>query len=280
MKSWRIIADSSSDLLVPMVEDEAIKFSTVPLKVLVDQTEYVDNSEVDVGAMITHLRSFKGPSSSACPSIEDFAGEMRKSDYSIVITITSGLSGTYNCALMARDIVLEESPDKRIHVLDTHSTSSTMILDVYKAKELIAQGLEFEQVVEELERYNKGLELLFVLASYDTLIKNGRMSAMAGLVAKALNIRAIATNSDTGTIEVIKKTQGETNALKTIAEMIGQRKDITGLPVVITHCFNEKGANTLKEHILQMYQPSEVKILPMRALAGYYAGEGGLILSF
>lgn len=280
MKSWRIIADSSSDLLVPMVEDDIVKFSTVPLKVLVDQTEYVDDSQVNVADMIAHLKSFKGPSSSACPSIEEFAAEMRKNDYTIVITITSGLSGTYNCALMARDMVLEESPDKKIFVLDSHSTSSTMILDVYKTKELIAQGLEFEQVVEELERYNKNLDLLFVLASYDTLIKNGRMSAVAGLVAKALNIRAIATNSDTGTIEVIKKTQGETNALKTIAEMIGQRKDITGLPVVITHCFNPKAANTLKDHILQLYKPSEVKILPMKALTGYYAGEYGLIISY
>lgn len=280
MKSWRIIADSSSDLLVPMVEDEVVEFSTVPLKILVDQTEYVDDSDVNVADMIAHLKSFKGPSSSACPSIEEFAAEMRKNDYSIVITITSGLSGTYNCALMAKDMVLEEYPEKKIFVLDTHSTSSTMILDVYKTKELIKQGLEFEQVVEELERYNNGLDLLFVLASYDTLIKNGRMSAVAGLVAKALNIRAIATNSDTGTIEVIKKTQGETNALKTIADMMGQRKDITGLPVVITHCFNEKAANTLRDHILQQHKPSEVKILPMKALTGYYAGEFGLIISY
>lgn len=279
MKTWSIIADSSCDTPLENVKHQGIEFSIAPLKIIVDQTEYVDDSSLDVAKMLDHLKHFKGSSSSACPSIEDFAEQMRKTDYSIVISITSGLSGTYSCACAAKKLVMSEYPEKRIHIVDSKATSSLCMLDILKLQEIISSGKDFDEVVKEIDEYNARLKLLFMLHSYDTLVKNGRMSPVAGLFAKALNIKAIATNSKTGTIEVIDKPRGETNAIKRLVEIIADKKDINGKPVIISHCFNPQTAQNLKQQILKAYTPSSVTIIPMRGLASYYAGEGGIIMA-
>ncbi len=107
------------------------------------------------------------------------------------MTITSGLSGTYNSAVQAMKMVLEEFPDRMIHVVDSRSAAGTMVLLIKKLKSLIEEGLSFEEVVRQIEDYRDSMKILFSLSTFDTLVKNGRMSRSAGLLATALGIRAM-----------------------------------------------------------------------------------------
>ncbi len=278
--TWSILADSSCDLPSSAFRGSNLHFATVPLKIIVGSTEYVDNDELNVNTMLAQMKNFTGPSSSACPAPEEWAPEFRKSDCTIAVTMTSALSGTYNSAVVAKNIVLEEYPDKKIHVIDSRSTAGGMVLILRKAEELISGGADFETVAKQTEAYAKSLFLLFALGSYDNLIKNGRMSRVAGILATTLGIRAVAANTPEGEIKILQKPRGEERAIAQMVEIMGKLKDMVGQPVVISHCNNLKGAQRLKELISHVYLTTKITILQTTGLTSFYTENGGLLIGF
>lgn len=278
--TWSILADSSCDLPSSAFKGSKLHFATIPLKIIVGSTEYVDNDELNVNTMLAQMKNYSGPSSSACPAPEEWAPEFRKSDYTIVVTMTSALSGTYNSAVVAKNIVLEEYPEKKIHVIDSHTTAGGMVLILRKAEELILAGEDFDTVAKQTEAYSKNLFLLFALGSYGNLIKSGRMSRVAGILATTLGIRAVASNTPEGEIKILVKPRGEERAIAQMVEIMGKLKDMIGQPVVISHCNNLKGAQRLKELISHVYLTTKITILQTTGLTSFYTESGGLLIGF
>ena len=111
---WNIVTDSSSDVLESSFTHERIRFESVPLRILVGETEYIDNDVLVIPELLNAMAAEKSASSTACPSPEAFAQAFMAGDYSICFTISANLSGTYNAAVLARDMVLEDHPQKKI----------------------------------------------------------------------------------------------------------------------------------------------------------------------
>ena len=80
-----------------------------------------------------------------------------------------------------------------------------MDLIVRKLNQLVAEDLDFDQVVEVITKYLEKTKLLFVLAKVDNLVKNGRLSKLIGTVVGLLNIRMVGEASKTGTLSCFKK---------------------------------------------------------------------------
>lgn len=278
--TWGIISDSSCDLPTNAFAGSGLHFGVVPLKITVGNNEYIDNDDLDVNAMMADMKSYKGPSSSACPAPEEWAEEFRKSDKTVAVTMTSALSGTYNSALIGKKMVLEESPEKSIHVIDSHTTGGGLVLILRKLEELITQGLDFEAVVKQAEAYARSIFLLFSCGSYDNLVKNGRMSRIAGILASSLGIRAVAANTPEGTIRVLQKPRGEERALEAIVRTMSEWKNLAGQPVVISHCNNPVGAQRLKEKIVHVCMTTKITIMQTRGLTSFYNDNGGLMIAF
>ncbi len=277
---WKIVADSSSDLSGGMPCAPGVSFSTVPLKLRLGGKEFVDEAGLDALAMLREMQSSKESTSSACPSPDEWAEQFRQADCSIGITITSGLSGSYNSAVVARDMVLEESPEKKIHIIDSLAAAGPLALLAQKVNELIAQGLSFEEVRDRAEEYRKELRVLFCLASFENLVKNGRMNKIVGTLAAALNIRAIGQASSKGTIELIHKARGQARALAVMVEEMAAQKDLTGKPVIISHCGNLAAAEALQKLIEATFKKVQVTIMPTGGLTSYYAEMSGLIVGY
>ena len=278
--TWSILADSSCDLPVSAFHGQNIHFAKVPLKIIVGNTQYIDDDELNVNIMLGQMKNYSGPSSSACPAPEEWAHEYRKSDYTIAVTMTSALSGTYNSALVAKNMVLEEYPNKKIHVIDSRSTAGDMVLILRKAAELIASGANFETVVQQTEAYSKSLVLLFALGSYGNLVKAGRMTRVAGILATSLGIRAVASNTPKGEIQILQKPRGEERAIQRMVEIMGSIKNLAGQPVVISHCNNPNGAQRLKDLIAHTCLTTKITILPTHGLTSFYTENGGLLIGF
>jgi len=278
--TWSIVSDSSCDLPKTAFQNSGLYFATVPLKIIVGNTEYVDDDTLNVNIMLGQMKTYSGPSSSACPAPEEWADEFRKSDCTIAVAMTSALSGTYSSAVVAKNMVLEENPEKKIHVIDSHTTAGGMVLILRKAQELISAGLDFDSVVKQTEAYSSSLVLLFALGSYDNLIKNGRMSFVAGILATTLGIRAVASNTPEGEIKILQKPRGEERAILRMVELMREIKDMTGMPVVISHCNNLKGALRLKELIAHTCFTTKITILQTRGLTSFYTGNDGFLVGF
>ncbi len=277
--SWMIVADSSCELRsLPNAAPET-GFATVPMKIRVGEREFVDNAALDVAAMMAEMRNYNGASTSSCPSPEEWAEKFLMADNIIAIAISSNLSGAYNSALVARDMVLENHPDKNIYVLDSLSTGGEMTLAIRKANELIAQGLDFDTVVTELEIYYAPRQILFALSCFDNLVKNGRLSRVVGFVAGKMGMRIVGRGSEDGKLDMLHKTRGETRTLAFLLEEM-DRRGYQGTPVVISHCSNEKGAQLLRHGIEAKWRGAEVTILPCSGLTSFYAQDGGLIVAY
>jgi len=243
--------------------------------------EFTDGPGLDLAAFKKALACFDGPTSSACPSPEEWAKEFEEADCSVAVTMTSALSGTFNSAVVARRMVLEQHPEKKILVLDTKSTSGQMALVIRRLRELITQGLPFEEVARDIVEYNRSLRLLFTLSTFDNLVRNGRMNKLVGIVASKLGIRIVAEASRKGTIEVLYKVRGQSRALDTlVAEMKRQKPDMEGKEIVVSHCDNPLGVRYLRERLEAEFPGVQVTVVETQGLTSYYAEDTGIIVAF
>lgn len=275
---YKIIADSSCDLTKDYLKKTEIGFSLAPLIINVNGSDFVDDQKLDIQEMLNCMNNFKGKSTSTCPSPMHFFEEMKGADKYFIITISSKLSGSYNSANVAKGMLA--NPDD-VFVIDSKATSGTMILIIDKLVELINKNLPYEEICKEIDEYtNTRVNLYFVLDKFDNLAKNGRVTATQALIASALSIKPICIASE-GEIKFAKKAIGSKWALKVLVKEIGMKiKTLLSKNCVISHCFNEKVAETLGKEIAEKYDFKSVRTIPMKGLCSFYALEKGIIVSF
>ncbi len=276
---YKIIADSSCDLTSLEHLNTNALYGRAPLRILVGDTEYVDEPGLDTRAMMDAVYAFKGKTGSACPSPEEYAEHCRQVDEAYIVTISSNLSGSYNSAVLARDLVLAEHPEKKIHIFDSLSAGPELSLIVEEIARLADSGLPFEMVCSEVERYQKRSALLFQLNSLENLTKNGRVSKMAGMTAKLLGIHMIGIASDVGTVQPLHKCRGTEKTYRLVLQEMRER-GFSGGRVILGHAFQEIGAQMMRDMILEEFPSSRITIMPLGGLCCYYAEEGGLLIGF
>lgn len=273
--SFKIVSDSSSNIL----SFAGAPYTTVPLKIITNEKEYVDDAALDVAGMVKDLRTVKGRTGTSCPNIYEWKSAMADADAVFAITITSNLSGAHAAALQAKAELLAECPEKKICVLDSLSTGPEMQLVIERLAALIASGKSFEEIECEIREYMTHTHLIFCLESLANLARNGRVNPVVAKVAGVLGIRVVGVASEQGTLELLHKPRGGEKALGTIVEVM-QRYGYQGGPVRVAHCNNEVGATKLAAKIRAIYPAAEIKIIPTTALCSFYAEEGGLMIGY
>ena len=276
---WTIVLDSSSNVL-ESVNDAGIRRLIAPLKINVGEREFPDTPDLDISEMMAAMKAYRGASGSSCPAVGEFVEHFKQTTNTICVTISSALSGSYEAALRARDLVLKEDPFRNIHVVDSRATGGKMVLIAEEAERLIQSGLGFDDLVNTVENYARKVKLLFSLASFENLIKNGRMPKYQGMLGQILRIRPVAMATDEGTIEVLDKPRGEAAMLRKMIERMQSFKSLEGLRVIIDHNDCLDVVLKLKEMIEGAAKVKDVRITPTRGLCSYYCDEGGFIVSF
>ena len=270
----RIVADSSANLAA-----NGGSVVSVPLKIITDQKEYVDDANLNTTAMVWDLQAYTGKSSTACPSPQDWLEAFGDSPYVFCIAITSNLSGSCNAATIAKADYEVSFPDRKVCVIDSLSTGGEMELIAEKLQELIAADLSFEEIEQAIHEYQQHTGLMFMLESMQNLANNGRVNKIVAKAAGILGIRAVGKASDVGTLEPMDKCRGEKKALAALADhMVALGYD--GGKMRISHCLNPAAAESLKETILAAFPDADVQIRPTGGLCSFYAEKGGMIIGF
>lgn len=272
---YRIVSDSTSNL--PELAGD-IEYVTVPLKILVDDKEYVDEKGLNVVEMVEAIEH-SAKNTTSCPNSEEYKQAFEGADCVFAVTITSGLSGSYNAAVQGANEYMEEHPEAKVRVIDSLSTGGEMHLLIEKLKELMEQGLSFDEINTKIDEYHQYTHLLFSLESVQNLAKNGRLPMAIAKIANLLNIRFIGKPTEQGTIRPAHNVRGaRKNISKIVEEMINM--GYTGGKVWISHCLNQEAADNLKNAILEKYADAFVGVEPMTGLCSYYAERGGMIIGF
>jgi DegV family protein with EDD domain len=275
MRNVRIVADSSANVL----EMEDVSFAAAPLKIIAGDREFVDDSALNVEEMVAWFDSYKGKSKTSCPNPGDWLEAFGDADEVFCVAITSGLSGSYNAACVAKEMYEGENPGKRVYVIDSLSAGPELVLMVEKLKACIDENMLFEEICSTMHDYTKKTGLTFMLESLKNFAANGRVSPAVAKIAGVLGIRIVGKASNQGTLEPTHKCRGEAKALSAIVSHLKENGLNKG-KVWIAHCMNESAALKLKEMIAQISDKVEVQIHKCRGLCSYYAEKGGLLVGF
>lgn len=276
---WNIIADSSCEIYDLDTQSDEVAFYTVPFTLTVDGKDYIDDTALDKEDLIASMEACKDASYTSCPSPYTWFEQFEKADYAIAITISSQLSGSYNSAVAGREMALEKYPNKKIAIIDSRSAGPELIFIIEQILHSIAEGMDFEAVVEAAERLQQHTYVTFALCSFHNLIKNGRMSRLTGFLAGKLGFWGIGIGSEEGTIKIKGKARSRKKAISAIIEDLHERAGMVKT-VLISHCQNHECAELLRDAIRENWGAVEVRIMPTRGLCSYYAEKGGLIVGF
>lgn len=276
MKNIRIITDSSCDLNKDIIEKYNI--NVVKLNVSFGEDTYLDG-ELEKKEFYERMRNSKELPKTSCPSPDKFMQSYEGDEDIIVFTIASALSGTYSAAQLAKNMFLEENPNKKIAVIDTKTGSIAQGQFIVRAAKLIEEGKSFEEVVETMEKLKENKFFYGSLETLENAIKGGRVNPLAGKLINALNMKVIIKVGD-GAVKPIDSARGSNNSLKKVVEKIvesAKSGDYTSLAIAHANCLEK--AEKIKEMILKKHDFEEITISEIGSVMGTYTSEGAILVS-
>lgn len=273
---YKIVSDSSADV---RGLSSAVDFSVVPLKIITAEKEFADSQTLNVSEMVDFLSIYKGRSSTACPSVDDYLQAFGQAERIICFTITSALSGSNNAARLAKEDYEAAHPDRKVFVVDTLSAGAEIKLLIEKTEALILSGMEYGQICDEICTYMGNTGLVFSLESLRNFANNGRVSPMVARITGVLGIRLVGKASSEGTLEPLDKCRGERKALQKLLERMVE-EGYAGGRVRIDHCYNPNAAAQLQSLVTEAFPCTDVVIGQTYGLCSFYAENGGLLVGF
>ena len=273
--SIRIVSDSSSNVF----KLEGANYTTVPMKVIAGDMEFIDTPELDLAGMISYLQGYKGKSGSSCPNVQEWLDAFAGEDDIFAITISKNLSGSYNSAQQAAELFMAENPGRKAFVFDSLAAGPQQIMIAKRIQELIDKGLDYEAIKEQVLDYHNHTHILFCLESMMNLARNGRVNPAVAKIAGMLGIRVVG-DAKGGQITPVHKSRGAKKATQILVEMMKERGFCDGALLRIAHCFGQEPATALINAVKAEFPNTRVILEPTTALCSFYAEAGGLMIGF
>ena len=246
MEKIKIISDSTLDLPLDVIRENDIE--VMPLLINFGQDSYLDGVEITPKEMIERInRENVLPTTAQITPVrfeETFKKYLNDGYKIVVLTLSSEMSGTYQSACIAKDIL--ETDD--IVVIDSQNVTSGLGLLVLKACRLRNQGYTIEQIEEEILASRSKVKSTLNFESLDNLVRGGRLSKTAGAIGTVLGLRLILEVKD-GKMAVKDKVRGSKKALKKLLSDFESMDVDFNEPVVLLDLLNEDVYFGLKSYL-------------------------------
>lgn len=282
----KLMADSTCDLSSDILERYDI--SIAPLVITIDGQEYKDRLDIQTDEFYNNLASYINPPTTSMPSPESFLSCIRKAeekgyDEVLCICMSSGTSGSYQGAVLAKDLYFEKYPQSKIRyeVIDSVSMSHGSGWLIMKCAMLREEGYTFEQLMSYCENIKYRIKHFLSVDDLDNLIRSGRLTGASAIIGKVLNINPIMSMKNTKGAIVAKK-RGYKQVLKYYIEEFLKRVDYEETNfIIIGYTSDIHKAENLK---IQFKSKTEFKcdifIMQMGVAVGTHVGLGGLSMFF
>ena len=272
---YQIVSDSSSNVF----HVEGASYTTVPMKIIAGEKEYLDTPALNLAGMVADLKAYKGKSGSSCANAQEWLEAFGDADMVFGVTISKNLSGSYNAAQQAARDFEEQNPGKRAYIFDSLAAGPQQAFVIEKIAELANRGLDFDAIVEQVRDYHNHTHILFCLESLTNLARNGRINPAVAKIAGVVGIR-VCGDAKGGQITPVHKPRGAKKATAILLDMMKERGFADGMQLRIAHCFGEEQAQALIDATLAEFPNTRVTIEPTTALCSFYAEAGGLLIGF
>ena len=276
--SYKIIVDSCCELPKELWGDERLE--VIPLGLEVGDYHILDDDSFDQAEFLKKVAEYPKCPKSSCPSPERFREAYHvEAEHIYAVTLSSHLSGSYNSAVLGKNLYHEKYGDKQIHVIDSESASCGETQIALKLMELEEKGLPFEEIVRQIEVFRSNVHTYFVLDNLETLRKNGRLSSVKALVASTLSIKPVMAG-DKGVIVQRGQSIGINKALGKMADMVvSEAEDAKNRILMISHCNAPGRAELVRDMIMEKAAFQKVVIMDTRGVSSMYANDGGVIVT-
>ncbi|QHS24109.1 DegV family protein [Virgibacillus sp. MSP4-1] len=276
----QLMTDGGAD--IPATLKQKLSIDVVPLNIQINGERYKVSPDSEIENYYTLMEEADELPKSSAPSPQDFYEAYKQVDENkaiLMLSISEGVSGTYQSAVMGKDMLLDEQPDRQIEIINTKTASCGIALLLHEAGKKLAQDVHFHDLVSHMKERVEKLSTLFVLRTLDNLIKGGRLDKVKGAIAKTLNIKLLLHATDEGTIDVAEKVRGNKKAMRRFIDQIGEHTKNFGT-IALAHGNTKERANKVLTDIKEKYSFQESLIMDMGPLIATYAGQGGLVISF
>lgn len=276
--NYKIIVDSCGELTEEMKASGV--YETASLEIELQGRHIIDDETFDQAEFLKLVAESPECPKSSCPSPERYMEAYHcDADHVYAVTLSSELSGSYNSAVLGKNLYEEEYGEKKIHIFNSRSASVGETLIALKAAECEEKGMSFEETVETVEVYIEEQHTYFVLETLDTLRKNGRLTGIKAVMATALNIKPVMGSTPEGNICQLGQARGVKKALVKMAEQVVEDlKNSKDKILAIAHCNCKERAENVKKMLLEKIDVKEVIILDTAGISSMYAADGGVIV--
>ena len=273
----RLIADSCADFTSEKKAWTQVR--QVPLTLTVGGEDVLDDESFCQKTFLEKMLNAPECPRSACPSPESYMREFEGADEIFVVTLSQHLSGSYQSAMLAKQMYQEEHPEVKIEVVDSWSASVGESIIVLKLRSLFDK-YEFEEIVKRITAFRNGSQTKFVLEDLDVFIKNGRLTHVQAILCNALNIKPLLAGKE-GQIVKLDQARGVERTIKKLVDsVVADVKEATTRTLAIAHCNHPARAEEVKRMILSRVPFKECMIVNTGGVSTMYANEGGIIVAY
>lgn len=278
--AYKIVVDSSSD--IPGELSEKLGIITVPMPVNIDGNTFQEGVDIFPDAFYAGFKDYKELPKTSQPNqnvlLETYEKVLADGYDIVAIHLSSGLSSTYQSAVMVREMCI--SPD-RIHIIDSLGASLGFgllaVIAAHSAQEVQDTSRITELIIELRDR----MKYVFTIDTLEYLVKGGRVSKTAGFVAGMLDLKPILHFNNEGKIEVFGKVRSRKAAIRKLLDIIEQdiidpEQQIIG----ISHSACLEEASHLAEEIRKKIKVKDVVLSDIGCVVGSHVGPKTIALFF
>lgn len=277
----QLFTDTSANLPVEIIDEYGIE--VVPFSYTIDGVEYIPEREFDGKAFYAAMRAGSAVKTSmvnAGTFIERFKAALDAGKDVLYIGMSGGISGTANAALMAKQELDEEYPDRKIVVIDTLAASLGEGLFVIKAAEQLKDGVALDAIEEAIRAQVPSMCQSFTVDDLKYLKNTGRVSGAAAIIGNVLSIHPILIGDYEGKIVVKAKVRGMKRTLDALAERYAELALSKTETIGIAHADNEEGKAYLVQRLRDKGLTGKCLSVCYEPVTGSHVGPGTVALFF
>ena len=267
----KILVDSSSDYTVEELKEREMEL--VPITINFNNKSYRDGLDITRDVFYDMLTNSEEFPKTAQPSPQDFLDlfedAKEKGDSVVCLCLSSGLSGTFQSATLAKNMAEYDE----IYLVDTLSATFAIRLLAEHACKLRSEGKTAKEIFEVLEILKSKTKIIAAVDTLEYLQKGGRLSKAAAAIGELANLKPLITVSSEGTISVTAKALGRNKALATVMKQMADCTIDTDYPVYSIYTLGEENTAKLEEKA----QASGIQVterLQIGATIGAHVGPG------
>ncbi len=284
----KIIADAVSNLFDYIRKDKNLDIKIMSLHLTIGEHDYLCyEDKIDIKEFSKKYYELMAEGEEVKTSLvgpgqfeEAFREEIEKGNKVICFTMAKGISGTYNSACVARDVINEEKKEKVVEVIDCMTAGFGEGLQAIHAYELAKEGKSFEEIIEEAESFKHFVRSDFTVDNIKFLLKTGRVGKALARFVHLLNIKILLKRNEESKIAFAGSAIGTNNSIKQLSKIVIENIDMNKDQIVyITHCNVIENANRLKD-ILNNAGINNIEIYDYDLISGAHIGPGSLAVFY